>query len=38
MREKENEEFNFVDELKFVNPLLYRDFHIIFRNWRLGLN
>lgn len=32
MRGKENEELNLVDELKFVNPLLYKNFHIILRN------
>lgn len=38
MRKRENEESNIVDELKFVNLLLYKDFHIILRNWRLSLN
>lgn len=35
MRGKENEELNLVDELKFVNLLVYKDFHIILRNQRL---
>lgn len=29
MRGKENEELNLVDELKFVNPLLYRLSHYL---------
>lgn len=38
MRGKETEKLNLVDDLKFVNSLLYKDFHIVLRNWRLSLN